>query len=155
MVRYDEETLREIFDEDLQKTPERRATRRSFQKSLPGGKQLAKLQKSIANRLQYKYAVNMDKISFEWDKKKNKRNQKDHGVSFEEAQSVFFDDDNAIQFWDEAHSEQEDRFLMLGMSYKMRILLVVHCYLEQDSTIRIISARKVTRYESQEYGGIL
>ena len=96
----------------------------------------------------------MNKISFEWDKKKNKRNQKNHGVSFEEAQSVFFDD-NAIQFWDDAHSGQEDRFIMLGVSYKMRILLVVHCYREQDSTIRIISARKATRYESQEYGGIL
>ncbi len=57
----------------------------------------------------------MDKITFEWDEKKNRANQKNHGVSFEEAQSVFFDD-NAIQFWDEGHSDQEDRFLMLGMS---------------------------------------
>lgn len=79
-------------------------------------------------------------------------NQKKHGVSFEEAKSVFYDD-NAIQFWDEEHSEVEDRFLLLGISSKMRILLIVHCYREQESVIRIISARKATQKESQHYRG--
>lgn len=62
-----------------------------------------------------------------------------------------FYDDNAIQFWDEAHSELEDRFLLLGMSSKMRLLLIVHCYREKESEIRIISARKATKKESQQY----
>ncbi|GGA09775.1 hypothetical protein CYANOKiyG1_22660 [Okeania sp. KiyG1] len=63
-----------------------------------------------------------------------------------------FYDDNAIQFWDEQHSDFEDRFLLLGISSKMRILLIVHCYREQESVIRIISARKATKNESQLYG---
>nr|WP_293122246.1 BrnT family toxin [Okeania sp. SIO1I7] len=58
-----------------------------------------------------------------------------------------------MQFWDEQHSELEDRFLLLGISSKMRILLIVHCYREQESVIRIISARKATKKESQLYGG--
>ncbi|MBD2596677.1 BrnT family toxin [Nostoc spongiaeforme FACHB-130] len=69
----------------------------------------------------------MNQLLFEWDNEKNKINQKKHGVSFEEAKSVFYDD-NAIEFWDEDHSEAEDRFLLLGRSSKMRILLIVHCF---------------------------
>ncbi|NCR43325.1 MAG: BrnT family toxin [Microcystis aeruginosa G13-07] len=94
----------------------------------------------------------MQPLTFEWDIDKNRVNQKKHGVSFEEAKSVFYDD-NAIQFWDDDHSEQEDRFLLLGKSYKMRILLIVHCYREEESVIRIISARKATKNESQKYRG--
>lgn len=94
----------------------------------------------------------MSQLLFEWDREKNLINQKKHGISFEEAKSVFYDD-NAIQFWDEQHSELEDRFLLLGISSKMRILLIVHCYREQESVIRIISARKATKKESQLYGG--
>jgi uncharacterized DUF497 family protein len=94
----------------------------------------------------------MSQLSFEWDNEKNKINQKKHGVSFEEAKSVFYDD-NAIEFWDEDHSEAEDRFLLLGKSSKMRILLIVHCFREQESIIRIISARKATQKESQQYRG--
>ncbi|NCR18766.1 MAG: BrnT family toxin [Microcystis aeruginosa LL13-03] len=94
----------------------------------------------------------MQRLTFEWDIDKNRVNQKKHGVSFEEARSVFYDD-NAIQFWDDDHSEQEDRFLLLGKSYKMRILLIVHCYREEESVIRIISARKATKNESQKYRG--
>lgn len=104
----------------------------------------------IAFDLQCNYNVNMDGVSFEWDEKKNQSNQKKHRVSFEEAQSVFFDE-NAIQFWDEGHSVEEDRFLMLGSSYSLRILLVVHSYREGESTIRIISARRATKYERKEY----
>ncbi len=62
-------------------------------------------------------------------------------------------DEAAIQFWDENHSDTEERFLMLGTSNKLRILLVVHCYREDESTIRIISARKATSKEKREYSG--
>lgn len=92
----------------------------------------------------------MNKITFQWDEEKNKINQQKHGISFEEAESVFFDD-CAVQFWDEEHSEEEERFLLLGISYKMRILLVVHCFREEDSIIRMISARKATKNETKEY----
>ncbi|MTJ48428.1 BrnT family toxin [Dolichospermum sp. UHCC 0259] len=92
----------------------------------------------------------MNKITFQWDEEKNKINQQKHGISFEEAESVFFDD-YAVQFWDEEHSEEEERFLLLGISYKMRILLVVHCFREEDSIIRMISARKATKNETKEY----
>lgn len=94
----------------------------------------------------------MKKILFEWDDNKAIENLKKHDVSFEEAQTVFFDD-MAIQFWDESHSNEEYRFLMLGLSSKLRILLVVHCFRESDSTIRIISARKATKNEMKEYPG--
>ncbi len=94
----------------------------------------------------------MDKLIFEWDNKKVTENIIKHGISFEEAQSVFFDE-KAIQFWDETHSGQEERFLMLGLSNKMRIILVVHCFRENDSTIRIISARKATKNEMRHYPG--
>lgn len=94
----------------------------------------------------------MNNIVFEWDDKKAKSNLKKHGVSFEEAQTVFFDD-MAIQFLDESHSEKEERFLMLGLSNKLRVLLIVHCFRESDFTIRIISARKATNKEMNEYSG--
>lgn len=96
----------------------------------------------------------MNKISFEWDDNKEIENRKKHNVSFVEAQSVFFDDD-AIQYWDEDHSQDEERFLMLGMSNKLRLLLVVHYYREDEYTIRIISARKATNNEEKEYTGEL
>ncbi|MBW2701700.1 MAG: BrnT family toxin [Deltaproteobacteria bacterium] len=93
----------------------------------------------------------MMKISFAWSEEKGRTNKKKHGVSFDEAQSVFFDE-NAIQFFDLDHSESEDRFIMLGMSQRLRVLLVCHCFREEDSVIRIISARKATRTEKQFYG---
>ena len=91
-------------------------------------------------------------IKFEWDPRKDSANQRKHGVSFEEAQSVFFDE-NAVQFYDEHHSEQEDRFIMLGLSIHSRILVVCHCERESGNVIRIISARKATRSERKYYGG--
>ncbi len=94
----------------------------------------------------------MNKLTFAWDQKKNQINKKKHGISFEEAESVFYDED-AIQFWDEDHSETEERYLLLGRSAKMRILLVVHTYREFESVIRIISARKATKNESKQYRG--
>ena len=93
----------------------------------------------------------MIEIKFSWDKAKAKSNKKKHGISFEEAMTVFYDD-YAIEFYDESHSQlTEDRFLLLGMSVKARILLVCHCYYEDEATIRIISARKATKLESSFY----
>ncbi len=74
----------------------------------------------------------MNRLTFEWDNEKNRKNQQKHSISFEEAKSVFYDD-SAIQFWDEEHSDAEDRFLLLGRSSKMRILLIVHSYREPES----------------------
>ena len=91
-------------------------------------------------------------ISFEWDVAKAASNLKKHGISFEEARSVFYDD-FAIQFFDDDHSENEDRFLMLGMSVNSRILLVCHCESDAGQVIRIISARKATRREQGFYSG--
>lgn len=85
-------------------------------------------------------------IRFDWDEKKNKSNQKKHGVSFEEAQGVFFDD-NALVYDDPNHSEDEEQFLIYGKSFKLRVLLVCHCYRAGESVIRIISARKATSNE--------
>jgi uncharacterized DUF497 family protein len=89
-------------------------------------------------------------IRFDWDNRKNKANQKKHGISFEEAQTVFFDED-ALEFSDPDHSEDEDRFLLLGRSFRLRVLVVCHCFRESTSLIRIISARKATSKERQVY----
>lgn len=92
-------------------------------------------------------------ITFEWDLAKARSNIKKHGVSFEEAKSVFYDE-FALQFYDEGNSQlQEDRFLMLGTSNESRVLLVCHCEREQGNTIRIISARKATKLEQRHYRG--
>ena len=91
-------------------------------------------------------------ITFEWDPAKAAANLKKHQVSFEEARSVFFDE-FAIQYFDEAHSTNEERFLMLGMSSGAKLLIVCHCEREQGEIIRIISARKATKRESAFYQG--
>jgi len=92
----------------------------------------------------------MNEIDFEWDKKKENSNVKKHGVSFEEAHTVFYDE-KAIQFFDPDHSEEEDRFILLGMSFKLQVLVICHCFRESETVIRIISARKADKYEEQEY----
>ena len=92
----------------------------------------------------------MSDIQFEWDERKNRENKRKHKVSFEEAQSVFLDE-NALRFFDPDHSQDEDRFLMLGMSFTLRVLVVCHCYREDDSVIRIISARKADKREQSDY----
>lgn len=89
-------------------------------------------------------------LRFEWDERKNKRNRTKHGVWFEEAQSVF-DDPRGRLFQDPDHSEEEERFVLLGMSSAGRVLVVVHCYRENESLMRIISARKATKKEVQSY----
>ena len=92
----------------------------------------------------------MNKLIFEWDDAKNKINLKKHGVSFEEAQTVFFDD-NAIEFDDPDHFLDEERYLLLGFSQSLKILVVCHCYRDSESLIRIISARKATKKEQKAY----
>ena len=92
----------------------------------------------------------MSDIRFEWDEQKNKANKRKHKVSFEDAQTVFLDE-NAIRFFDPDHSDEEDRFLMIGMSFTLRVLIVSHCYKENDLVIRIISARKADKYEQSDY----
>ena len=91
-------------------------------------------------------------IEFEWDSAKARANTRKHGVSFDEAMSVFYDE-FAVQFFDDGHSSDEDRFLLLGMSTGARLLLVCHCERETGNVIRIISARKATKRESAFYGG--
>jgi uncharacterized DUF497 family protein len=89
-------------------------------------------------------------IQFEWDEKKNRANRKKHGVWFEEAQQVF-DDLAALRYFDDEYSDEEDRFLMLGMSGSNRTLVVVFCERESPHVIRIISARKATKKEINAY----
>jgi hypothetical protein len=92
----------------------------------------------------------MNGIRFEWDERKNGANKRKHKVTFEEAQTVFLDE-NAIRFFDPDHSQDEDRFIMLGMSFALRVLVVCHCYREDDSVIRIISARRADKREQADY----
>ena len=91
-------------------------------------------------------------IEFEWDASKASANLKKHQVSFEDARSVFYDE-FAVQFFDEDHSLEEERFLMLGMSSDAKLLIVCHCEREQGAVIRIISARKASKRESAFYPG--
>ena len=85
-----------------------------------------------------------------WDEDKARANWRKHGVSFEEATAVF-DDAHACGIYDSVHSEDEDRFILLGMSSGARLLVVCHCYREDGSTIRIISARKANGQETKTY----
>ena len=92
----------------------------------------------------------MKDITFEWDEAKNKVNFQKHGISFEEAESVFFDE-YALLIADPDHSENEDRFVLLGLSAKFRLLLVCHCFEVDDGLIRVISCRKAKRKEMSLY----
>lgn len=91
-------------------------------------------------------------MRFEWDVGKAASNAKKHKVTFEAAKTVFFDD-FAVQFFDEEHSVNEERFLLLGMSSEARLLLVCHCEREGGDVVRIISARRATEREAQHYRG--
>ena len=92
----------------------------------------------------------MQFIEFEWDKAKETSNQKKHGVSFEEAKTIFYDP-NALLIHDSPHSDHEDRFIMLGVSHILHLLVVCHCYRKDDEIIRIISARKANKIEQKQY----
>ncbi|HUT35782.1 MAG TPA: BrnT family toxin [Planctomycetota bacterium] len=93
-----------------------------------------------------------DDLTFEWDPWKERANRSKHAVSFEEARTVFLDP-NAVEFYDEEHSATEERFLILGHSRRLRLLMVSCAYRERSSLIRIISARKATMRESTHYPG--
>ena len=95
----------------------------------------------------------MDTLRFEWDERKAAVNVKKHGVSFDEAKSVFVDE-RAKLIADPDHNEDEDRFVLLGLSSVLRLLLVCHCYREEGkkgNVIRIISARKASPHEFKSY----
>ena len=94
----------------------------------------------------------MDGIKFEWDEHKDEINRKKHGISFEEAQTVFYDSE-ALLIDDPEHSLTEERFIILGYSSKANLLVVCHCYRTTDEIIRIISARKATKKETFQYHG--
>jgi uncharacterized DUF497 family protein len=96
----------------------------------------------------------MDGIRFEWDPKKNRLNKARHGVSFEEAKTAFFDEYARI-IADPEHSGDEERFILLGLSIDLRVLVVCHCYRASDRIIRLISARKADPSERSEYAGFL
>jgi len=90
------------------------------------------------------------RLRFEWDPRKSVANLRKHGISFEEARTVFYDE-NALLRPDEDHSDEEDRFLLLGLSGRLRTLVVCHCYRRADEVIRLISARRANSLERQHY----
>ena len=94
----------------------------------------------------------METISFEWDENKNTINKRKHRISFEEAQTVFYDAE-ALVIPDPEHSQDEERFIILGMSRQAKLLVVCHCNRASETVIRIISARKATRNEAGQYQG--
>lgn len=89
-------------------------------------------------------------LRFEWDENKNAINQAKHHVSFEEAETAFYDE-NAAVLYDEEHSDSEERFILIGFSTLARLLMVCHCIRGEDNTIRIISARKANKNEIEQY----
>lgn len=102
------------------------------------------------SRASYCYNNAVGNIEFAWDRRKARSNLIKHGVSFEEAQSVFLDQ-SARLIDDPDHSEDEDRLLLLGYSFQARCLIVSHCYRESDSVIHLISARRATKHEEEAY----
>ncbi len=92
----------------------------------------------------------MNELVFEWEQRKEKSNIKKHHLSFEDARTAFYDE-NAIQFYDPDHSDEEERFILLGLSFKSQVLVVCHCFRESETVIRIISARKADRDEELAY----
>lgn len=106
----------------------------------------------MTNAIIYNYNIIIEEIRFEWDNNKARENLKNHKVSFDEAKTVFYDP-NAILIADPEHSEEEERFIILGLSNKSNMLIVCHCYREREEVIRIISSRKATTNECKQYGG--
>lgn len=93
----------------------------------------------------------MKTLRFEWDEHKNQINRRKHGIAFEEAATVFYDE-RALVRDDPEHSAEEERFVILGFSSKANLLVVCHCFRASEAVIRIISARKATKTESEYYG---
>lgn len=102
----------------------------------------------------YNYNIIIESPRFEWDEKKNTINKRKHKIAFEEAKTVF-EDVEALIIDDPDHSQDEERFIILGFSIRANLLVVCHCYRENDSVIRIISARKATRREAEQYNALL
>jgi len=98
----------------------------------------------------HNYNVIMNTLKFEWDERKSTANVKKHGVTFEEARTVFFDE-RAKLIDDPEHSDNEERFVLMGISSSLRVMVVCHCYRDAGNVIRIISARKATTSESKFY----
>ena len=94
--------------------------------------------------------MHLEQLKFEWDENKNRINKNKHKISFEEAKTVFYDE-KALLIDDPDHSEDEERFIILGESYKANLLVVCHCYRVSETVIRIISARKATKTEANQY----
>ena len=92
----------------------------------------------------------MDELRFEWDPAKARLNQRKHGIAFDEAPTVFADED-AVLVADPVHSASEDRFYLLGLSARLRVLVGVHCCRVDDEIVRLISARKATSSERVQY----
>jgi uncharacterized protein len=90
------------------------------------------------------------RLRFDWDPRKAAANLRKHGVSFEEARTVFLDED-ALLRPDEDHSDEENRFVLLGLSGRLRTLVVCHCYRQDDEVIRVISGRRANALERQQY----
>ena len=89
-------------------------------------------------------------MTFDWDPDKNETNFKKHGVYFDEAETVF-EDERAVMIYDNKHTDDEDRFIIIGMSRRLRELTVCHCYRNEDEITRIISARRATTNEVKLY----
>lgn len=96
------------------------------------------------------YNVRMKELVFEWDKKKEKANVQKHGISFEDARTAFYDE-HALQFFDPDHSEDVERFILLGANHKLKTLVVCHCFRESETIIRIVSARTADKGEHYAY----
>jgi uncharacterized DUF497 family protein len=96
----------------------------------------------------------MNEITFTWDDRKARENLRKHGASFEEATTAFADERARLKH-DPEHSHDEDRFILLGFSAKLRMLVVAHVYRQAETEIRFISARKATRNERKQYGNFL
>ena len=106
---------------------------------------------ALDKALRGNYNIIMEMLFFEWDQNKNEINKVKHRVSFEEAETVFYDE-NAVMIPDPDHSDiEEERFIILGFSAAARLLVVCHCYRGRDNVIRIISARKATAQETRQY----
>jgi hypothetical protein len=127
------------------------AVRREFLHFFPIlEKQNRKEKNDIDTCLQCMYNVIMEHLKFEWDENKNEINRKKHKISFEEAATVFYDDE-ALVIDDPDHSEEEERFIIMGFSEYANLLVVCHCYRASETVIRIISARKATKTERYYY----
>jgi uncharacterized protein len=93
-------------------------------------------------------------IRYEWDPRKSRANKARHGISFEEARTAFLDE-HARLILDEDHSDEEDRFLLMGLSIELRVIVVCHCYRESDQVVRNFSARRATTSERRQYSEYL